>query len=47
MYTLCFTEEELAVILQALGHYQYNNPYITQEQFDIAENAQNQIDKIL
>ena len=47
MYKLELTEKEIAILLQALSHYQYNNPYITQEQFDIAENINQKIDEIL
>lgn len=47
MYRLELTEEEIAIVLQALGHYQWNNPYISQGQFDIAEKIKTKIDNIL
>ena len=47
MYRLELTEEEIAITLQALSHYQYNNPYINQEQFDIAEEIKTKTDNIL
>ena len=47
MFNLILTEEEVAIVLQALGHYQYNNPYITQETFSLADNVRNKIDEIL
>ena len=47
MYRLELTEEEIAIILQALGHYQWSNPYVSQEQFDIAEEIKTKIDNIL
>lgn len=47
MYTFNLTEEEIAVILNALGHFQYNNPYVTPEAYDIAENVRTKIDEIL
>ena len=31
-----YNEEEISVLMQALSYYMYNRPYITQEQFDIA-----------
>ena len=47
MYRLELTEEQIAIILQALGHYQWSNPYINQEQFDIVEEIKTKIDSIL
>ena len=47
MYKLELTEKEIATLLCALSHYQNNNPHITQEQFDIAENINQKIDEIL
>lgn len=47
MYNLNLTEEEIAIILNALGHFQYNNPYITIETYNIADNIKNKIDEIL
>ena len=47
MCRLELTEKEIAIILQALGHYQWSNPYINQEQFDIAEEIKTKIDSIL
>ena len=31
-----YNEEEISVLMQALNHYMYNNPRVTQERFDIA-----------
>ena len=31
-----YNEEEISILMQALSHYMYNNPYVTQEQWDIA-----------
>lgn len=47
MYNLVLTEEEISIILQALSYYQFNNPYITEQTFDIANNVTEKIDKIL
>lgn len=47
MYRLELTEEEIAIILQALGHYQWNNPYISQGQWDIANQVVEKIDGVI
>ena len=47
MYNLSLTEEELAIVMQALGRYQYNNNYITEKTFSIAGDVMEKIDKIL
>ena len=47
MYNLSLTEEEISIILQSLGYYQWNNPYINEETFEIAEKIKNKIDEIL
>ena len=31
-----YNEEEISILMQALGHYMYNNSYVTQEQWEIA-----------
>lgn len=47
MYYLKFTEEEIAIILQAIQKYEYDNIYITEEQFNIAENVIAKIDEVI
>lgn len=47
MYELNLTETEVAIIMQALSYYQYNNVHISEEQYDIAENILNKIDEII
>ena len=47
MYRFELTEEEAAITLQAFSHYQYNNPYITQEQWDIANQVVEKIDSVI
>ena len=47
MYNLILTEEEISIILQALSYYQFNNPYITEQTFNIGRNITNKIDEIL
>lgn len=34
-----FEEKEISIILQALTHYQYNNPHISEEQYEIANSV--------
>jgi hypothetical protein len=47
MYELNLTETEIAIVMQALSHYQYNNVHVSEEQYDIAENILNKIDEII
>ena len=48
MYNLLnLTEEEVSIILQALKYYQYNNSYINQELYNIAENVVEKIVNII
>lgn len=47
MYRLELTEEEVAIILQALSHYQYNNPHISEEQWNIANQVVEKIDGVI
>ena len=46
-FTVQFTEEQIAIILQALNHYMYNNPYLTEEQWEIANKTIDTIDQSL
>ena len=47
MYKLNLTEEEIAIIMQALSQYQFDNPFITAEQYQIALNVTNKICEII
>lgn len=47
MYKLELTEEEIVIILQALSHYQYNNPHVTETQWDIANQVAEKIDDVI
>ena len=47
MYKLNLTEEEIVIIMQALSYYQFDNPYTTEEQYQIAQNVRNKIDEII
>lgn len=47
MYELNLTETEIAIMMQALSHCQYNNIHVSEEQYDIAENILNKIDEII
>ena len=31
-----YTEEEISIVMQALSRYMYNNPHVTEEQWEIA-----------
>ncbi len=48
MYSLTnLTEEQISIILQALTLFQFENKYISSEQFIIAEEIKEKIDEIL
>lgn len=47
MYNLLLTEEEVSIILQALSYFNFNNPYITEQTFDISNKITEKIDEIL
>ena len=47
MYNLSLTEEEISIMLQALSYFSFNNPYITEQTFDIANKITEKIDEIL
>lgn len=36
---LILTEEQVSVIMQALSRYMYNNPQVTEEQWEIANSV--------
>ena len=42
--TLTLTEEQTSVVMQALSHYMYNNPHVTEEQWEIANSVLELID---
>ena len=39
------TEEEVSIIMQALSRYMYNNPQVTEEQWEIANRVIDRIDE--
>ena len=48
MYNLTsLSEEQVAIILQAIEYYRYNNEYITQEQWDIADTIIEKIEDLI
>ena len=47
MYRFELTEEEIAIMLQALSHYQYTNAYISEEQWNIANQVVEKIDSVI
>ena len=42
---LTLTEEQTSVVMQALSRYMYNNPHVTEEQWEIANSVLEQIDE--
>ena len=47
MYRLELTEEEVAIILQALNNYTDISEHITQEQWDMANQVVEKIDGVI
>lgn len=41
---LVLTEEQTSIVMQALSRYMYNNPQVTEEQWDIANSVLELID---
>jgi hypothetical protein len=42
-----YTEEEISIIMQALSRYMYDNPHVTEEQWEIANRILERIDDLL
>ena len=42
-----YTEEEISVVMQALTRYMYNNPNVTEEQWEIANRLIDRIDGLI
>ena len=42
-----YTEEEISILMQALSHYMYNNPRVTEEQWEIANRVLERMDKVI
>ena len=42
-----YTEEEISILMQALSHYMYNNPRITEEQWEIANRILERMDRLI
>ena len=41
---LILTEEQTSIVMQALNRYMYNNPHVTEEQWEIANSVLELID---
>lgn len=42
---LMLTEEQTSIVMQALSRYMYNNPHVTDEQWEIANSVLELIDE--
>ena len=42
-----YTEEEISIVMQALSRYMYNNPHVTEEQWEIANKVLERMDEVL
>lgn len=40
-----YTEEEISIVMQALSCYMYDNPHVTEEQWEIANRVLERIDE--
>ena len=47
IYLKLYTEEEISIVLQALSYYMYNNPHVTEEQWEIANRALERMDEVI
>lgn len=45
--TVKLSDEEMSILLQALSHFMWNNPHITMEKFELAENVQDKLAETL
>lgn len=45
MITLHLTDTQTAIVMQALNRYMYNNPHVTEEQWEIANSVLELIDE--
>jgi hypothetical protein len=45
MITLHLTDTQTAIVMQALSHYMYNNPHVSEEQWEIANSVLELIDE--
>ena len=42
-----YTDEEISIVMQALSRYMYNNPNVTEEQWEIANRVMDRIDTLV
>ena len=42
-----YTEEEISILMQALSHYMYNNPHVTEKQWEIANRILERMDWLI
>lgn len=47
VYLKLYTEEEISIIMQALSRYMYNNPNVTEEQWEIANRVLERMDEVI
>ena len=47
VYLKLYTEEEISIVMQALSHYMYNNPQVTEEQWEIANRVLERMDEVI
>ena len=42
-----YTEEEISIVMQALSHYMYNNPRVTEKQWEIANRVLERMNRLI
>ena len=47
IYLKLNTEEEINIVMQALSRYMYDNPCVTEEQWDIANRVLERMDEVI
>lgn len=47
IYLKLNTEEEISIVMQALSRYMYDNPRVTEEQWEIANRILERIDELI
>ena len=47
IYLKLNTEEEISIVMQALSRYMYDNPHVTEEQWEIANRVLERMDEAL
>ena len=47
IYLKLNAEEEISIVMQALSRYMYDNPHVTEEQWEIANGVLERMDELI